>query len=327
MLLPNRAYSATFSCESSSRRSPRDSSSWDTSSSMRSVEVTRRDCASESGREIKESPILYLVLFCYFNFWTFELCGFPFVFLSPPFRYYYTKWNNGGGSQDGLCWGLQEGENDRENLTAQIRPHLRARAPLRFLRDPLCLSGGQVSLQSFHRMFGEGQRIFEKQWHRREGKSGSEFSPALPSTALPTMPRADAVYWSGWSYPGLRGAPPSLLWQWRSLPLSRALACRKMWWLRSAWYYIFIYFTWTVFQLSSCPAFFNIMTSSQGIFIKQSSPPHQHIDNRGRGIHRKMFNFGLQLQDRSTKKSLRNKGKERNIELMQNRIIQNLRGL
>jgi hypothetical protein len=40
-----------------------------------------------------------------------------------------------------------------------------------------------------------------------------------------------------------------------------------------------------------------------------------------------MFNFGLQLQDRSTKKSLRNKGKERNIELMQNRIIQNLRGL
>ena len=155
MLLPNLAYSATFSCESSSRRSPRDSSSWDTSSSMRSVEVTRRDCASESGREIKESPILYLVLFCYFKFWTFGLLNYVVfhLFFSLPL------FGMGGG-------GSQEGENDKENLTAQIRPHLRARAPLRFLRDPLCLSGGQVSLQSFHR---KDQRIFEKQWHRWEG--------------------------------------------------------------------------------------------------------------------------------------------------------------
>lgn len=60
MLLPNLAYSATFSCCNSSLNPSFFSSSFETSSSSCPVEVERSSCTSDSGREINESPILYL---------------------------------------------------------------------------------------------------------------------------------------------------------------------------------------------------------------------------------------------------------------------------
>ena len=58
MLRPNRAYSATFSCCISSRSSPSESSSLETSASIFSVDVESIPCASDSGSWKNESPIL-----------------------------------------------------------------------------------------------------------------------------------------------------------------------------------------------------------------------------------------------------------------------------
>lgn len=58
MLLPNLAYNAALSFCNSSRISPIESSSLETSASIPSVEDERRDWASSSGRLMKVSPIL-----------------------------------------------------------------------------------------------------------------------------------------------------------------------------------------------------------------------------------------------------------------------------